>query len=565
MIQDAGTLERPARSEPLPAPSETSPTVRGAPEEETPFRRREPVVLAILLALLGIAAYGSYIQHAGFVTDDWALQKTWAITTHGGQLSHVGSFLGSTTGRPALSLYFTVVELVLGFHQGLHLALALLTAIVFSITIYLVLRKLGLTRAPSGIIAALTLLFPGADSLRLWSIMGDGSYALSLLLLGLLLTLHSFDADGRRRVALRGAGLALYALSLTTYEIGMLPLAISFVLYRCRVRWGRAFREWAMDLPVIVLVYVLATSHTGSQRLSTSGTMHHALQIARDGLKLMGATVLPFGGSGWITLGFAAAVIAIAAIFAVRLSPGDPRRIELRRWLALIVVASLLAAASYAVYAPGWTGYTPLAPGLGNRVNALGAPLLIAIAYSIGSLAALLLCWRLRDRQRYAAALAAGFGVLLAGFYFVQTHNDANTWGRAYARAEQVLYVMQKHLPKPPSGSLVVSFGQPVQENASVPIWATTWDLDGAVAFRYHDMTLDAMPGIPGTTIECGLTSAGPVDHLLPTLFTRVDWRPYGKLYLFSIDGRWVAPKNRSQCLRVAPKYLPGLWTVPNG
>jgi hypothetical protein len=159
---------------------------------------------------------------------------------------------------------------------------------------------------------------------------------------------------------------------------------------------------------------------------------------------------------------------------------------------------------------------------------------------------------------------AAILGLLLAVSYFNTTHDHAATWTSGYLRGQGVLNVMYEQMPKPPRGSLVLSFGQPAQEAPGIPVWVARWDLDSAVALRYGDLSLSALPAFPGTTIECGRASARPVNPGF-RVYLASDRRPYGKFYAFSVDGRWAAPRNRKECRRIAPGFVPGPWFTPPG
>jgi hypothetical protein len=527
-------------------------------------RPLELAVAAALLGLLSVATYGSHVRHAGFVTDDWSLRETWLIRTHGSDFGEVANFLGLFGARPALGLYLAIVQATLGFHQGLHLALAVLMAILLSLAFYLLLRTLRLPPLAAGVIAALTLIFPGSDSLRLWAVMGDGSWALTLLVLGAVLSLWSLGDNGWRAWLLRGGGLALYALSLLTYEIGIVALATSVLLYRCKASWRKAAVAWAEDLVVVGLVYLLATRKAAVERLGPADTLDHALDIARDAFRLTGTQVLRLGVSAEVALAAAVLVMVAAALVRRRLAADDPVRWEIRRWLITIGLSSVMTIAAYAVYATGWRGYDPLAPGLENRVNALATLPLVTIAYALGALAALLIIQRFPRWRSWVVVAPAILGLLLAVSYFNTTRDHAATWTAGYRRAQGVLNLMYERMPKPTPGSLVLSFGQSAYESPGIPVWAARWDLDSAVALRYGDLSLSALPAFQGTTIECGHASARPVNPGLP-VYLGSDTRPYGKLYLFSADGRWAAPRNRKECLRIAPGFVPGPWFTPPG
>lgn len=70
--------------------------------------------------------------------------------------------------------------------------------------------------------------------------------------------------------------------------------------------------------------------------------------------------------------------------------------------------------------------------------------------------------------------------------------------------------------------------------------------------------TLNAQPAPPGTTIECGRSTARPINEGF-LFFRRSDARPYGKLFLFDArGGQWAAPRNQAECRGLAPTFKPG-------
>jgi hypothetical protein len=573
----AEMTEAAVQTDPATAPAPTSRSVRvrnlvrrirDASLTTAGVRPSELVTVVLLLALLGLAAYGGYIRHSGFIQDDWSDHAAWMIRTDGGHFSHFWHFVALFGhDRPALGIYLGLTDAALGFHQHMYVALALATAILLSASFYLLLRTLRFAPVHAAVIAGLVLIFPAADSLRLWSIMGDGSWALALLVLGAVLTLWSFEATGRRAWALRAGGLALYAASLLTYEIGVFVVATSVVLYRCAVPWRRAALAWAQDVVLAVVIYVLAIRPADSAYTGSAGsTLHRARDIAAHAFKLVGTQVLPLHIGEAAVLVLAGLVIAAAALAVRRLDADDPARAGIRRWLITIGVASVVVIAAYAVYAgAGDYAYDPLDPGTGNRTNALAALPLATIAYALGALLCLLLSRVPSERMRSTPArrwLAIGpvvLGLALAVSYFVTTHKHADKWATGYRQAFDTLQLMHERMPAPPPGSMVISFGQPIWESNGIPIFAASWDLNGAVQATYHDYTLAALPAFPGTTIACGRNSAGPVDPTFAA-YTSAYSRPYGKLYLFSSDGRWAAPRSREQCRRLSRTFVPGPW-----
>jgi hypothetical protein len=197
-------------------------------------------------------------------------------------------------------------------------------------------------------------------------------------------------------------------------------------------------------------------------------------------------------------------------------------------------------------------------------VNALASLPLATIAYALGALAVLLIVQRFPRWRSWSAAGAAILGVLLVVSYSSTTHNHAATWTAGYLRGQGVLNLMHEQMPKPPPGSLVLSFGQPAEEAPGIAVWAARWDLDSAVALRYGDLSISALPAFQGTTIGCGRASARPVNPGFRVYFAS-DRRPYGKFYAFSADGHWAAPRNQKECRRIAPSFVAAPWLAPPG
>ncbi len=300
----------------------------------------------------------------------------------------------------------------------------------------------------------------------------------------------------------------------------MLPLAISFLLYRCFVPWHRAVREWVLDFVLVVSVYSLVTTHTRSARLTTADTIHHAFHIARDALKLMGATVLPFGGSGWVGVGVAGVVIA-ALLSSCR---GCRRRSDETRAAPLALghcAGKRFRGCCLRHICAGLAIYTPLAPGLQNRTNALSAPLLIAIAIcarcTIRPVGLPASPQRATLRGLDSRGLRAGDWRLLSRGHSPgcgHLEGGIRPW-RAGAQPDQAPHTetpARKHrrlLREPAYEAPGPPFGP--RPGTWMARWrcATTTSSSGAVS------------GVPGTVIRCGPGLAGPFNELYRDWFRR--------------------------------------------
>jgi hypothetical protein len=522
----------------------------------------ELIIAGAVIALAAFLLLSQHIIKGGFYTDDYAYQNDWLLNSRHGFWHGFSAFLHSSPlkGRPTLSLYLSVVNETLGAHQGWYLAWAGVLAVLFSWSIYLLLRALRLRPIEAGLIALLVLVFPWSDSTRAWSIISDANLAMSLVLLGFCASLRSLSTPGRRAVAWRVGGLVLVVLGLTTYELTFVVMLIAFPLYRTRAGWRRVLREGAIDWVVLILVYVLITSHSTAQRLSTSQTLSHGRTIAGQAITLLTTHALPFGSTaaGLVVCG----LIVAAAIAMLRLLPaGDPTRGTLRRWLMILGIAILMMAAAYVIYAPAALDYLPLSPGLSNRTNAFGALPIVVIVYTLAALVGVMVFRGVRGAPRWAMLATSAMIVALGIGYTVSIAANLKIWDSAHGRAESTLVAFIRAVPELPHHALVVFFGQPVWETANIPVWAASWDLDGAIGIAYHDQTLTASPAFPGTEVLCYPRKARLIDPAVPGAVLPIDIVPYGKLYLFNtINGAVERPLSQSQCKTEAPTFVPGPW-----
>lgn len=524
----------------------------------------EVALYAGVLAVATAALLGEHISKSGFYSDDWAYAAGWANKSREGFWHAFSYYFHAPTlqGRPTLAVYISLVQEAFGSHWGRHLAWAAVLAVVFSTSVYVLLRILRFRPLDAGLIGLLLLVFPGSDSTRIWAMISDAQVAMSLALLGVACSLASLSAGGKRRWTLRVGGLVLVALGVTTYELTFVALLLAPILYRTRVPWRRVLREGALDWVVLGLIYTLVVSHSSAQRLPFGAAVDHGWSVMKQVVTLFGTIVLPFNSAAAGVI--VAALTVAAAVAVIRMLPrGDPARLALRRWLLVIAIAIVMIAGAYVIYAPSTLWYEPLAPGLLNRTNAFGALPLLTVVYALGSLLGILFFRGLSRARFLSAAFAATIAFAVGIDYTTGMVHDLKLWDSAWARAHATLVSFRHRAPTVRSNSLIVFFGQPIQETLDIPVWAHIWDLDGALQLAYHDSTVRGRPAFPGTRIVCGATTERLMNVLYPSVALPTDAVPYGYLYLYDTrSGALAIPRNQAECQKALPGFVPGPWVA---
>src|SRR5262249_48179473 len=345
-------------------------------------------VAAFLLVLIvvGLIGYAGHIRNGGFVYDDWANSALYHYPSSPGFSGAVSDYWDLTSYRPVLAIYIPVVEAVFGYHMGFHLAWAFLLGVGMSVSLFFLLGALGLPRVAAGTIAVLVLLFPASDATRLWAVSSAASLAIILYCLGALLALRGLRGPGRGWLAHAGA-VALYALSILTYEIAAGPILLSVLVYRRVAPWRRAAYMWLVDLVVVVPILLLVTSKNGRGKLTFSQELHHVRTIADQGLTVLANAAAPIGSPKRdLVLAVIVARIACSAIVWRLLPQLDPARAELKRWLIVVPFAVLATALGWLIFIPADPYYSPLTLGVGNRTNALAAVGIVTLVYALAAM-----------------------------------------------------------------------------------------------------------------------------------------------------------------------------------
>ncbi|NLT07349.1 MAG: hypothetical protein GXY03_13720 [Solirubrobacterales bacterium] len=520
--------------------------------------RRELGLIAIALGAAAAAIYGPYIANGGFMIDDWSNALAAAHPRTG---SVIQDFWETPNVRIGLALYIPATHQALGPSAALHIALAIVLAVAMSTTLYALLRRLAFTPLPAGAIALLVLLFPWADSARLWSVAGHISLAVTLALIGVALALRGLDARaqgnsglGRR---LHAAALALYAASLLIYDIAGSALLLAGALYLTRADWRTVRWRWAGDVVVVIACLVLTWLKVDRERYPLSAMIDHAEAIADGGLSILALAAHPFGTLGRDTILFGLAAVIVAAMAVRLLLPSsDDARPAVGRWLATAGSGALLAAVSWAQFIPAHSYYNPISPGAGNRVNVLASVGVVLVVYAAAVLVGLLLFRGVRRWTHPAAALSTALAAALVWGYAHDARDQRQAWTRAARTADNILATITSTIPMPPEGSTIYTFGHPGGERPGVPIFSYSWDLDGAVGLVYDTPNLDAYPILEGTAMNCLRTGVAPVGS---GWVTDAHGAPYGAAYFVDVESSSVQRiDSRRDCLEAQTRFLPG-------
>ena len=498
----------------------------------TSLGRAEMAIATVLLTALAAAVFGDHVRQGGFHWDDWEN----AATTRYPPAGFLGPVdLRTFAYRPVLALALALPHEAFGLRPALHLALAVALAVAVSACLYALLRELRLERLHAGAIAALALLFPWSDSTRLWATGGINNLAIALYLLGTVLALRGLTASGARRARrLEVAAVALYVLSVLTYEAAAFAaLVTGLFLYPRRAPRTRALRRWRTDAAAVGAAIALVAAATTRDVQPPAGVLRHAGAIAVEAVEVLARAALPVGSSSAVpALAALAGLVAVAggaSVIARRRPPGDPVRGELRRWLLAAGAAAAVIAAGYAMFVPGEPRYTPLAGGVGNRVNILAALGFAALLYAFAALAATVVFGR---RRAAAAGAAAAATVALAVGWIAVLRADAARWQRASAVQERVLAAIERGLPRPPArGTAVYAVGAPPFTAPGIPAFATSWDLNSAVKLRLGDPSARAVPLRSGTDLRCGSRSIAPAA----SYNVRAQVASYGRTFVVDV------------------------------
>ncbi len=523
-----------------------------APAAATSRTRRRSAsgssIAALYLALLSgltAAVYGPHVARGGFAWDDWENAATTALP----HADFLGPFdVRQAVYEPGLSLALPLPHLLFGQRPAWHLALAAALAVAMSMCTFTLLRHLGVPALEAALVGALTLVFPWSDSVRLWATAGINQIAVCLYLVAATLGLRSIEESGAKTRSMRRWALALYIAGSLTYPITIVAVILTPALYRLRAPWGRAWRAGAPPAAagLAVLIYVSLTTTKPAQPLDDQ--LRHGATIGEEWLSLLAQAVVPVEGLPAIVVLGAVGAVALWGLAAAhrRADRGQTDSADaLRTAVAMIGVGALAALVAYLIFVPGEGKYSPLADGIYNRAGLLAGPAVATSVIGVVMLAGELALGRLR-RRGVALATTLLAGTLLAS-WSLRVADDAAQWDRAALRSREILSVLDAELPSLPPGATVFTDGHRRYEAPGVPVFSSSFDLDGAVKVRRGEASLAAYP-LPGA-LRCGASSARP-DTPPSDRFERAR---YGRLFVLDVAARRAWPiASRAECQRAS-------------
>lgn len=530
---------------------------------------RPPTALETLVAggiflLLAAVVFGPHVSGWGFFSDDWADSAGRYYPPGGDSFSHVVDYFANTFSyRPVLVVFQPLKYFVLGDSMPAQFAWTVLLGVAISTMLYGVLRTLGVPWFHAGMIAALSLIYPWFDSIRLWESANPGPLTIALALAGFWVAL-----EGLRRRSWRWhlAALALYFVSILAYELTLPFILAAGLVYTLRVGWIAARARWAADVCVAAVAGLWIGTHT--TRTASGGLsayFDHGREIVDGGGTLVARTFLPVGESPRTGPVLALVGLLLAAglvVYLLRRADLEERSgWGLRQWLVLALAGLCVAALGWAIFIPADPYYTPAIFGVTNRVNGLAGYGLVMLAYATVGVALSAFAELVPSGRRFVAAATVIAALLLGAAYLRTLDRHISLWETAYETQRQGIATMKERYPDLPEGSTVFTSGFPAYETIGVPVFAALWDMNGMVKLEYDDGSLSAYPMLEGMSVACGQKGAGLTGPGAPASLV-----PYGKARFLDLgSGEGAMPRSRQQCEAIAPRFVPGPMYLQGG
>jgi hypothetical protein len=432
--------------------------------------------------------------------------------------------MSSIPGGRKLACLYHASEwwLLRGHHWAYHVvSIAFLFAIV--VLVYTIARRVGLARVWSLVIGAAIIVFPGADSTRLWPVASIGQYVIVLQMTSLLVAILALDRRwGWRSGALHLLSALFAVLAMATYEIAVPLVAVQGVVYVAIFRDRRAVVRWMLDIGLVLvfIVYRLTLAPVDNSAFMVERTTSQL--VARAGALLEGAW------NTWRYLYAPGAVlsylIVVVLVAAVATALSQPLRDRLSRWWLLLVAAVVAAAACAGVFLTAEDLYLPVYASTYNRVNLPGTiPYVLAFIAIIGLAYELIRYW---SRRTWAASLTVLLVMTVVGVHQITVNSrHQDDWLSSWSIQEKTLPRMRAALQGVPSTARVLGFDSPQWTHEWIPVVAQSWGLRGMLDYETHVNPSFASPFSEGVHcdrrgIEAEGTLAAPYrDQAHPVYF----------------------------------------------
>ncbi len=487
--------------------------------------------------------YWPRVAHAGFAWDDWEKAAEATLWTAAGPFD-----AREAVYQPGLAALLPLPHLAFGDHPSLHLALAAALGVGMAFCVHLVLRELGVPAPISVAISALALVFPWSDSVRLWATAGANQVSVSLLLIGATLALRGLAEPPSWGSWARRWSLAAYVISMLSYPVTPVFVAASTLLYRLRRPWRRAWEWGRQDLVAAACVGIYVRLATTKPVQAVGDQLDHAWTILEEWAALLAQAVMPFGGVPPGVVWACAAGVALAGATGLRRGDGGSASNDrLTIGLALLAVGLAASLLAYVIFLPGEPKYSPLAPGIYNRVGIVAGPGVAAVVAGLAVTGGALVLRRGASRLAIdlaAVAVMTAIGVGWAGL----VRDDEALWRRAAIESERVLAALDDPRLAIPDDAVVFTVGHPHTVAPGIPVFGASFDLDAALQLRRGSETPKAYPlDVP---LACGPRRVVPIDSLIRDLPSPA----YGPLRIVDIERRRVwRVRSRADCRRLGP------------
>ena len=512
---------------------------------------RAQFVLALsVIVIIGLAVYVPHVVHGGLAADDWVDASRFYF--------HHGSGFGAAVAahadpsRTVWSVINTLDWWVMGIHPVPHLIQTLAASLIEAGLILAVARRLGMPLLAGATLALLVLLWPAADSSRLWANGAQQTIAVVLLLAGFLVALIGLDRHGPWSVVLHCLAIVLYVASMLDYELTAPVILLAGFVYVHQVGWRRGGWRWALDAIAVLTTLLHRDLTTHKHSFGVSADLDHARVIGDQALTLAAHSVLPVGGVPrvGVLIGIGG-VVGVGLVLALSGPPSQRQRA--RRNVGYLVAGAAVVVAGYLMIVPADPGYQPVSAGVGNRIDAVAALgfalIVLALCGIVGQVAARMTGGSGRRVAGVSTALA--LVIIAMGASVVVT--DASHWDRASVEQQETLAVI-RHLVRSPSATTTVfTFGRSGYSAPSVPIFGGggNGDLVGAVRVMWMNGSVRGFPILQEMHFVCSSYSVRLLDTGMinsTTVYGRAD-------FINLLTSKVVVPRDQHQCQAVTSAF----------
>jgi hypothetical protein len=470
----------------------------------------------LFLSLVIALSLVLYVRDLGFYSDDWAWLG-WLSTSQDQSFSGLYNALYTNEEvmhqRPVQIFLMAGLYWLFGLQPlGYHLfngAVILSSTLLF----YLIIRELGQPRLLALAVPIVYALLPNYSADRLWVAAFQAPVSMALYFLSLYSDLralrHRFTRILRWQLlsmlALFGSGLA-YEVAVPLFLLN--PLLIRYRMHQLyegilSQRTLRATSALFLGSNLLAVGLVSGFKVLTSIRLGSGEPdyVRHVAKIVRGAIRMnygIYGIGLPYVATyilehyrDWSSVALGGGLVGIILVYLYRLARQPEMTWPTRAtWLVIVALSSIVFALGYVIMLS--TGYIPFKSiGVDNR-TAIAA--CIGVAMSFVGVAGYVTSFLSSPLLR-AKAFCLWVAVLcLSGFLINNT--IATFWITAYEEEQRILAAIHKHFPTLPAGSTIM-LDQRCLKIGPATVFASDWDLIGAVRMLYRDRSLHATVVMP--------------------------------------------------------------------